>query len=327
MVKHVRETIPFPEHHGGNDRRPSRRHVLTGAGATLASLAAAPLGLLPSSSAASELELPALDRLSVRIISDDAASAAAAVRQMANLVVEEIGQASPGETRQSELVNEPRLSLHVRTLRGTEMRNILFDFGCSPAALNNNMARLRIDSSTMDQVVSREHMPQFSKLPRAGRRWTPTVSVADHGFSPILGSVPAKGGSRSSDGTNHIPDPRDAGDRCAVAPTDIIVSFLLLCRGLVIVTSYRPGHVLDAIRVVQATSGVADIHAVVIAADPAQRASGREIHDDLADIASLSPDHLVIHHGSGQNFFEAAEEVMPGRVVRTTLGMRLSFVL
>lgn len=42
-------------------------------------------------------------------------------------------------------------------------------------------------------------------------------------------------------------------------------------------------------------------------------------------MAKFDADYLIPMHCSGENFFEAAKQAMPGRVVRTSTGTRFTF--
>jgi 7,8-dihydropterin-6-yl-methyl-4-(beta-D-ribofuranosyl)aminobenzene 5'-phosphate synthase len=71
-------------------------------------------------------------------------------------------------------------------------------------------------------------------------------------------------------------------------------------------------------------SGVSKVHAIVggfhlmpLSADYA--------HDTARELARLEPDCLIPMHCSGETFIEAAKQVLPGKVLRTSTGTRFDF--
>ena len=60
------------------------------------------------------------------------------------------------------LISEFGLSMHAKSKRGPETRNLLMDFGFTPQALNNNASLLAVDPSELDALVlSHGHYDHF----------------------------------------------------------------------------------------------------------------------------------------------------------------------
>ena len=161
----------------------SRRSFLKWGSASLLSLVdMTRLRLIPIAQA-SKLEAPILEGLSLIVVTDDMTSEAAKLRRLPDLMIEEFGTYEIGNEHRSGLIPDRSFSLHVRSFRGTEMRNILFDFGSTNEALSNNMARLRIDPAGLDQVLSLDREGERIKLPLMAGRRNDVATNGDHGFS------------------------------------------------------------------------------------------------------------------------------------------------
>ena len=110
--------------------------------------------------------IPTLDRVAVRIVTEDYQFAVAPGRKEDGLVVENFGWGigpdhPPGRT----LVSEFGLSMHVESHRGDETRQILMDFGFTPEALNNNLALIGVQPASLDALVlSHGHYDHFGGL-------------------------------------------------------------------------------------------------------------------------------------------------------------------
>lgn len=112
-------------------------------------------------------DIPQVDRLAVRIVTDNQVVQFVPSEKRAGLAIERRTgsnvrrEAPPRAT----LLGEWGLSLHVESQRGNEVRNILVDFGYTPEVLLNNMSILNIDPTGFDALVlSHGHYDHFGGL-------------------------------------------------------------------------------------------------------------------------------------------------------------------
>ena len=151
--------------HNGNSHR---RDVLCGGGALLfgAMLASLLRGSKPVRAQTIASDVPEVDHVSVRVVIDSYQFAVAAGKKIGSIDVQHFGwglsaDKPPGRT----LVSEFGLSLHAKSQRGSETRNLLMDFGFTAAALNNNLDLLNIDPASLDALVlSHGHYDHFGGL-------------------------------------------------------------------------------------------------------------------------------------------------------------------
>jgi 7,8-dihydropterin-6-yl-methyl-4-(beta-D-ribofuranosyl)aminobenzene 5'-phosphate synthase len=109
---------------------------------------------------------PEVDRLAVRIVTDN---------QLIKFIPTEkrplaIERNPGGNLRKDappslELIGEWGLSMHAESRRGSEVRNILVDFGYQSQTLLNNMSILKIDPASIDaMVLSHGHYDHFGGM-------------------------------------------------------------------------------------------------------------------------------------------------------------------
>jgi 7,8-dihydropterin-6-yl-methyl-4-(beta-D-ribofuranosyl)aminobenzene 5'-phosphate synthase len=95
-------------------------------------------------------------------------------------------------------------------------------------------------------------------------------------------------------------------------------------KGLVVMTSCGHRGVVNTVQAAIKVSGVSKVHAILggfhlmpLSADYAR--------DSARELAKFEPDCLIPMHCSGEAFIEAAKEMLPGKVLRTSTGTRFVF--
>jgi 7,8-dihydropterin-6-yl-methyl-4-(beta-D-ribofuranosyl)aminobenzene 5'-phosphate synthase len=111
-------------------------------------------------------QVPEVDRLAVRIVTDNQVIQFVPPEKREGLAIERKGgNQTPDAPPRTALNGEWGLSMHAESRRGTELRNILIDFGYTPETLLNNMSILKIDPSTFDALVlSHGHYDHFGGM-------------------------------------------------------------------------------------------------------------------------------------------------------------------
>jgi 7,8-dihydropterin-6-yl-methyl-4-(beta-D-ribofuranosyl)aminobenzene 5'-phosphate synthase len=145
----------------------NRRDVFCGGGAAAFSAIVTMLmgGAKPVCAQTITGSVPEVDRVAVRVVVDSYQFAVAPSRKLNDVDIEHfgwgIGKQPPGKT----LISEFGLSMHVESRRGSEIRNVLIDFGFTPNALINNFNFLGIDVAGLDALVlSHGHYDHFGGL-------------------------------------------------------------------------------------------------------------------------------------------------------------------
>jgi 7,8-dihydropterin-6-yl-methyl-4-(beta-D-ribofuranosyl)aminobenzene 5'-phosphate synthase len=109
--------------------------------------------------------VPQVDRLAVRIVTDNYVFFFAPKENLKDLSRERLGPQLSDQPPRKDLAAEFGLSFHVESHRGADVRNVLIDFGITPEVLLNNLAILRIDPATFDALVlSHGHYDHFGGL-------------------------------------------------------------------------------------------------------------------------------------------------------------------
>ena len=95
-------------------------------------------------------------------------------------------------------------------------------------------------------------------------------------------------------------------------------------KGLVVMTSCGHRGVVNTVEAAIKVSGISKVHAILggfhlmpLSADYAR--------DTAKALARFEPDCLIPMHCSGESFFDAARQALPGKVVRTSTGTRYEF--
>jgi len=147
----------------------SRRRLVCGGGAGFVS---ALIATLSSSSRVARAQAlsskPAeVDRLAVRIVTDNQLIKFIPTEKRNGLTIERNpgGNLSKDAPPSVELVGEWGLSMHAESRRGSEVRNVLIDFGYQSQTLLNNMSILKIDPASIDaMVLSHGHYDHFGGM-------------------------------------------------------------------------------------------------------------------------------------------------------------------
>jgi 7,8-dihydropterin-6-yl-methyl-4-(beta-D-ribofuranosyl)aminobenzene 5'-phosphate synthase len=152
---------------GRRDSMVKRRDVLCGSGAAaFATLVSSLLaGSRPTHAAALPGAAPAIDKLTVTVVSDSYQLAVAPNATIGDLEIQHFGFALSDLPPSKALLSEFGLALHAESQSGGETRRVLIDFGFTSEVLNNNLDLLKIDPTTLDALVlSHGHYDHFGGL-------------------------------------------------------------------------------------------------------------------------------------------------------------------
>jgi 7,8-dihydropterin-6-yl-methyl-4-(beta-D-ribofuranosyl)aminobenzene 5'-phosphate synthase len=145
-----------------------RREVLCAGGAGFVSALVSMLIGRASASRAQPLTrmVPEVDRLAVRIVTDNYVFAFLPSQKRSDLVIERVGgNTAPDRPPRTALAGEFGLSMLAESQRGEAGRKVLIDFGYTPETLLNNMAILKIDPAELDALVlSHGHYDHFGGM-------------------------------------------------------------------------------------------------------------------------------------------------------------------
>lgn len=368
-----------------------RRAALCGGGTMAFGTLLASLlgGSGPARAQAPGAGMPQVDRVAVRVVVDSTHFAIAPSARAGSVEVNRfgwpIGPQPPGRT----LVSEFGLSLHVESRSGGTTRQVMIDFGYTPAAVSGNAALLGIDPAGLDALVlSHGHFDHFGGLAGfleasrgrlrpdipllvggedcfCARQWTaPPVSgdfgvldrpavaragvrvtiaegpalVADHALT--TGQVPLASferllspsrmtiGVRQELGCYPEAMPEDLRQAGAAVPDqfrhELATVYNLAGRGLVVLTSCSHRGVVNIVRRAQQVSGIRKVHAIIggfhLAPYPADY-----VDTVVANLREIDPDYIVPLHCSGEAFWDAARQALPGRLLRAYTGTQFVF--
>jgi len=111
--------------------------------------------------------VPEVDRLAVRMVTDNVVIQFVQSEQRDGITIERrsAGNTTPDAPPRAALNGEWGLSMYAQSCRGSEVRNVLVDFGYTPEVLLNNMSILKIDPSSFDALVlSHGHYDHFGGM-------------------------------------------------------------------------------------------------------------------------------------------------------------------
>jgi 7,8-dihydropterin-6-yl-methyl-4-(beta-D-ribofuranosyl)aminobenzene 5'-phosphate synthase len=111
-------------------------------------------------------EVPVIDRLAVRVVTDNIVIQFVPNEQRDGLTIErKSGNTVPDRPPRTILNGEWGLALYAESRRGEETRHVMIDFGYTPEVLNNNLAILKIEPALFDaMVLSHGHYDHFGGM-------------------------------------------------------------------------------------------------------------------------------------------------------------------
>jgi 7,8-dihydropterin-6-yl-methyl-4-(beta-D-ribofuranosyl)aminobenzene 5'-phosphate synthase len=111
-------------------------------------------------------KVPEVDRLAVRIVTDNIVIQFVPNEKHGGLTIERRGgNTTPDAPPRAALNAEWGLAMHAESARDGETRHVLVDFGYTPEVLNNNLSILKIDPSLFDaMVLSHGHYDHFGGM-------------------------------------------------------------------------------------------------------------------------------------------------------------------
>lgn len=149
--------------------QPTRRALFKAGVGSIAALAAGGLfgtRVAQARSLDSPADVPVVDKLSVRVVTDSYHHAFEPSRAYGPVQVQRMGFAvAPRTPPKRTLQNEWGLALHIETARGDESRQVLIDFAYTSETLLNNLLLLGIDASRLDAIaLSHGHFDHFGGM-------------------------------------------------------------------------------------------------------------------------------------------------------------------
>jgi 7,8-dihydropterin-6-yl-methyl-4-(beta-D-ribofuranosyl)aminobenzene 5'-phosphate synthase len=137
-----------------------------GAGFVSAMMAAMVAGARTSEARPLGRAVPEVDRLAVRIVTDNIVIQFVPNEKRGGLTIERRGgNTTPDAPPRTALNGEWGLSMHMESHAAGEARHVMIDFGYTPEVLLNNLAILKIDPSTIDAIVlSHGHYDHFGGM-------------------------------------------------------------------------------------------------------------------------------------------------------------------
>jgi 7,8-dihydropterin-6-yl-methyl-4-(beta-D-ribofuranosyl)aminobenzene 5'-phosphate synthase len=153
--------------HGSYESGIGRRDILcSGNSALFGSLIAALLGgAKPAQAQTISGSVPEVDRVAIRVVTDNYHFALSPSGRIGDVVVERIGFPLSDKPPEKVVLSEFGLSTHLETQRGNQTRSVLIDFGYSSPTLLNSLDILGIDPAKLDALVlSHGHYNHFGGM-------------------------------------------------------------------------------------------------------------------------------------------------------------------
>jgi 7,8-dihydropterin-6-yl-methyl-4-(beta-D-ribofuranosyl)aminobenzene 5'-phosphate synthase len=335
---------------------------------------------------AAPIEVPTIDKLSVRVLVDSASDLFFRPQEVSGVKTEPGRSSDPKRPLHSEW----GLSLYLEPQRGEEKRTFLLDFGWTPEAINGNMELMQVDPKKIDALImSHGHFDHWGGLLGFLDRHRKDMNadmtmyaggednfcqryvkaggmgdLADFGMldrrdiakqnvkvvlceSPVVigGQAFTTGKIKRNSIEKVLPNSlvefkQKDGAGCnashylpaemegKIVPDEHIhehaTCFNLKDKGLIVISSCGHVGIVNSVRQAMEVSGVQKIHAIMggfhLGPAPADY-----LTQVVAEIGKLNPDVVIPMHCSGLNFTQEAQRQMPGKVLTTTTGTRISF--
>ena len=295
----------------------NRRSFLCGGGASVLSAIAG----CPANALSDETSVPCVEWLAIRIV---AVASQPSIQNSAGPVgFQPSATLLPGLQRDT--------TIHVQSACGSTMRSFLIDPCSDPQVLLEQMDHLRIDLRFLDALVlsgdsQREYealhgflnatngclkkdVEVIARTPRPAKTTSSfaigsgeRASVVEVGRSRIVAGQSLVVGSRQS-APSHL---RSAGislseyqlePQARVKPTQISVCFVLVEKGLVVITSDNEGAA-DCVRAAQAASEVRDVHAIV-GMNIGAGSNPAKVKSVLSELLEFNPAHIIVSDDIG----------------------------
>jgi 7,8-dihydropterin-6-yl-methyl-4-(beta-D-ribofuranosyl)aminobenzene 5'-phosphate synthase len=334
---------------------------------------------------AGPIEVPTIDKLSVRVLVDSASDIFFKPQQASGVKTE------PGRSADSTrpLHSEWGLSLLLEPQRGDEKRTFLLDFGWTGETINGNMELLKVDPSKIDTLIMshghfdhwggllgflakhRTNLPAELAMYAGGednfcQRYVRSgqAELSDYGMldrrdlarqnvnvvlceSPVVigGQAFTTGKIKRRSIEKVLPNSMvefklKDGAGCnwshylpaemegKIVPDEHIhehaTCFNLKDKGLIVISSCGHVGIVNSVRQAMEVSGVEKVHAIMggfhLGPAPAEY-----LTQVVSEIGKLNPDVLIPMHCSGLNFTQEAQKQLPGKVLTTTTGSRITF--
>src|SRR6202048_4498992 len=271
---------------------------------------------------AGPIDVPTIDKLSVRVLVDSASDIFFRPQEVNGVKTE------PGRSADSTrpLHSEWRLSLLLEPQRGDEKRTFLLDYGWTPEVINGNMDLLKVHASKIDTLImSHGHFDHWGGLLgflEKHRKDLPADLTMYAGGEDNFCQRYVRAGQTEL--SHYLPAEMEG----KIVPDEHIhehaTCFNLKDKGLIVISSCGHVGIVNSVRQAMEVSGVEKINAIMggfhLGPAPADY-----LTQVVSEIGKLNPDVLIPMHCSGLNFTQEAQRQMPGKVLTTTTGTRISF--